>query len=40
MDNVICFGAAGGGLRLKDKIQKRYNIAAFTDNDSRKWGGV
>lgn len=39
MINVICFGAAGGGERLFDKVIKRVNILAFTDNDEKKWGG-
>lgn len=38
MIKVICFGAAGGGKRLFDEISKKYEIVAFTDNDSRKWG--
>lgn len=38
MDKVICFGAAGGGRRLYSLISSQYEIIAFTDNDSRKWG--
>lgn len=38
MTKVICFGAAGGGIRLYPKIAKRYQIVAFTDNDPKKWG--
>lgn len=35
---AICFGAAGGGMRLYNAISEKYEILAFTDNDPRKWG--
>ena len=35
---AIIFGAAGGGIRLFDKISERYEIIAAVDNDSKKWG--
>lgn len=38
MKKVICFGASGGGKRLYNLIKERYEMVAFTDNDSRKWG--
>lgn len=38
MMNVICFGASGGGERLFPAIAQHYNIIAYTDNDSKKWG--
>lgn len=36
---AVCFGAAGGGARLYREICRRYEVVAFCDNDSRKWGG-
>jgi len=39
MEKVICFGAAGGAKRLYSDISQKYQIIAFTDNDSQKWGG-
>lgn len=38
MDKVICFEAAGGGRRLYPLIASQYEVVAFTDNDSEKWG--
>ncbi len=38
MTKVICFGAAGGAIRLYPKIIQKYQVIAFTDNDSKKWG--
>lgn len=35
---AIIFRAAGGGIRLFDKISERYEIIAAVDNDSKKWG--
>lgn len=35
---AIIFEAAGGGIRLFDKISERYEIIAAVDNDSKKWG--
>lgn len=35
---VVCFGAAGGGVRLFEAISNKYEIICFTDNDSLKWG--
>ena len=35
---AICFGAAGGGIRLYDDICHKYEVIAFADNDKRKWG--
>ncbi len=40
MDKVICFGAAGGGKRLYPLIASQYEVMAFTDNDSEKWGST
>ena len=37
---AICFGAAGGGERLLEEISRKYEVAAFTDNDARKWGST
>ncbi|WP_049945089.1 TylF/MycF/NovP-related O-methyltransferase [Butyrivibrio sp. AC2005] len=37
-EDVICFGAGGGGERLFNTISDKYNIIAFVDNDCRKWG--
>ena len=37
---AICFGAAGGGIRLYDDICHKYEVIAFADNDKRKWGGT
>lgn len=34
---VICFGAGGGAKKLYGRISEKYEIIAFTDNDSRKW---
>lgn len=36
---AICFGAAGNGKRLCSSIREKYQILAYTDNDSNKWGG-
>lgn len=36
---AVCFGAAGGGIRLYDEICRKYEVVAFTDNDTKKWGG-
>lgn len=38
MQKAICFGAAGGAIRLYQEIKEKYNVIAFTDNDSKKWG--
>ena len=38
MKKVILFGAAGGGVRLYDKIKEKYDVVSFVDNDSKKWG--
>lgn len=35
---AILFGAAGGGMRLFQKVSERYEIVCFTDNDPNKWG--
>lgn len=39
MQSAICFGASDGGKRLYEEVSNRYKIIAYTDNDSRKWGG-
>lgn len=39
MQNVICFGAGGGAVRLFEQISTQYNIIGFTDNDAKKLGG-
>lgn len=39
MQCAICFGASDSGKRLFEDISNRYKIVAYTDNDSRKWGG-
>ncbi|HJD45228.1 MAG TPA: hypothetical protein H9909_00155 [Candidatus Mediterraneibacter norfolkensis] len=36
---AVCFGAAGGGIRLYDEICRKYDVVAFADND-KKSGGV
>lgn len=38
MMKAICFGAAGGGKRLYNEVSSQYQIIAYTDNDSKKWG--
>lgn len=39
MATAVCFGAAGGGKRLYQKISEKYHVIAFVDNDRNKWGG-
>lgn len=40
MNRAIMFGASDSGKRLYEMVSNKYEILAFTDNDSRKWGGV
>lgn len=39
MKKCIIFGAAGNGERLFEKVSKRYEVIAYTDNNPEKWGG-
>ena len=36
---AVLFGAGGGGKRLFPDISRKYDVIAFVDNDSQKWGG-
>lgn len=38
METAVCFGAAGGGRRLYQRISEEYHVIAFVDNDRNKWG--
>lgn len=38
MKKCIMFGAAGNGERLYSKVKQRYEVLAYTDNNSSKWG--
>lgn len=37
---AVLFGAGGGGKRLFPDISRKYDVIAFVDNDSQKWGGI
>lgn len=39
MCTAVIFGASDTGKRIFENVEKKYNILAITDNDSRKWGG-
>jgi FlaA1/EpsC-like NDP-sugar epimerase len=36
--DIIIFGASTRGVYVLDKLKDKYNVVAFTDNDSNKWG--
>ncbi len=38
MLKAYLFGASGGGSRLFDCIQEKFDIVGIVDNDERKWG--
>ena len=37
---AVCFGAAGGGIRLYDEICRKYDVVAFADNDKKSGGDI
>lgn len=38
MLKAILFGAAAGGKRIYEEVKQKYEVIAFVDNDSFKWG--
>lgn len=38
MEKVVCFGAGGGVIKLKNEIKKQFKIIGYTDNDNQRWG--
>ena len=38
MNRAIIFGAGGTGKRILSEVRRLYDVVAFVDSDSRKWG--